>query len=1064
MRGAIFYMAGMISRRRLFLLGGALAVSVWGLVAADVSRAAPASADGAAVVLDQIRDLEGKRDPKCHATASRLEDLIYGTPLTAEARFAKNDLEKKFVAAVWRKASEAAAAKKLSEISPDLVRASVEPFITHRQEANGDWRVKLKGEEAVIKATDYRQYSSIAYALRAILAAQQDMLLGGGPRLLPLSAEGVEVLKQAADLHALAVLQRADKTARAADQHRIEAPEIVRTWNELSAPIEDVTPRGDGADGAKRADYALIREIISRKVEAYEKYNAISSKVFLRNLQVYFARHGWPKEKEKGEKFRSLYTSAMMTFTHDLLKGAEAIALERKHSAIRAEDVETFAQRFIPHRINEYEDARFFPNLAPEKRVEIESYDMDAFRDGGLHWLYLQHVIDRPDFSAKLEPDPFAAEVLTENVAQFGVLLLRVAGRLGKEDGHERLEPEYIEGALRWIQARIDEHANAPVPSAADTSLASAPGADTKSRFADVTAASGINFPQRTSSWLARLIRSYTLKSESVGVLAVPPAFQGSGVASEDLDGDGRADVLILGGAGNRLYQNKGDGTFADVTEQAGIDWVRPDGNPGEARQPILADFDNDGKPDIFISYANDGHRIYRNLGEMKFEDVTEKAGLGGEGLVGGPVTALDYDKDGLLDLYVGYFGNYLRGILPTLARRNTNALPDVLLRNKGGFIFEDVTKASGIRNTGWTQAVGHTDFDNDGWQDIIAGNDFGANVYYRNLGNGKFADVTEKIGTDKPSFTMGIGLADLNNDDFPDIYISNIVVMNKDEKYVDPSAETPMKFNPEKLAHMRVVEANDLFLSQAAGEKLKGYALSDDVGRGYSSTGWSWFADFFDMENDGDDDLYVVNGVNPYYVYSNINPYYTDPEGQKRDVFIPTDNTRNVLFQNTGGKLANVSQDSGLDYPGVSRSATFLDLEGDGDLDIVLNNIQENAVVYQNTTAVGEAANWLTLRLEGDPAKKSTREAIGARIIVETPDGRRVWREVHSTSGYLSAHPKEQHFGLGAATKARVIVTWPNGEREKFEDVAAKSRYIVRQGEGKIVARAAAESAVASR
>lgn len=1015
---------------------------------------APEAARSTEVLLDGIKELEGKRDPKCYATASRLEDLIYGTPLTSEARFAKNDLEKKLIMAVWSAASKNAAEKNQNEVSEELLRNSLEPFLKYRELPKKDWSVTLKGVESIIKETDYRQYGTVAYALRAILSVQQDMLLASDANLLPLTKDAVGALKEAVDLYALAVLQKVDQGARNSDQYKIQGSELVRVWNEMSAPIPDLPV---GREPVAPANYDLMKKIIAQKVDSFEKYNSISSKVFLRNLQVYFARHGWPKDPEKGDEFRRLFTEAMTVFTHDLLIGSEKIALENQHSTIRPADVEAYAQRFIPHHIDEYEDATFFPNLGADKNVKIEAYDMDAFRDGGLHWLYLQYVIEDPKFSARLEPDPFAAELLTENVAQFGVLLLRVAGKLGKEEGLDQLEPKYIEAALRSIQARIDEHATTPPPKKKNSPLASASNGSTKTRFSDITRASGIDFQQRTSSWLARLIRSYTLKTESVGVLAIPPAFQGSGVASEDLDGDGHPDVLMLSGGGNQLYQGKGNGTFIDVTEQAGISWVRTDGQSGEPRQPILADFDNDGKPDIFISYANDCHRIYRNLGGMRFKDMTEKAGLGGENLVGGPCTALDYDKDGLLDIYVGYFGDYPHGVLPTLARRNTNALPDKLLRNKGGFVFDDVTEGSGIKNTGWTQAVGHTDFDSDGWQDIIAGNDFGANVYYRNLGNGKFEDATDAIGAGKPSYTMGIGLADLNGDGFPDIYISNIVVMNKDEKYVNPDAEMPMKFNPEKLAHMRVVEANDLFISHTSGNKFGGYELSENVGRGYSSTGWSWFADFLDMDNDGDDDLYVVNGVNPYHIYTTINPYYADPNGVQRDAVLPTDEKRNVLFENFDGKLRNASENSGVDYPGISRSATFADIDSDGDLDMVLNNFQEHAVVYQNTAA--NKNGWLRVRLVGDPAMKSTRDAIGARIIVESDEGTRAWREIHSTSGYLSGHPKEQHFGLGQGKMARVTVTWPNGDQEEFKDIAINAQYVLAQGKGKLVVETSSKS-----
>ena len=182
---------------------------------------------------------------------------------------------------------------------------------------------------------------------------------------------------------------------------------------------------------------------------------------------------------------------------------------------------------------------------------------------------------------------------------------------------------------------------------------------------------------------------------------------------------------------------------------------------------------------------------------------------------------------------------------------------------------------------------------------------------------------------------------------------------------------------------------------------------MSERVGRGYSSTGWSWFADFFDMDNDGDDDLYVVNGVNPYYVYSSVNPYYEDPDGVKRDVVIPVAKKGgNVLFENSNGMLNNVSQQSGVDYSGVSRSAVFLDYDGDGHVDIVLNNLHEPAVVYHNDAA--RAGNWLAVRLIGDPGKGSTRDAIGASIVVETD------------AGVAGLARGAQHVGLSVGASAR--------------------------------------------
>ncbi len=548
--------------------------------------------------------------------------------------------------------------------------------------------------------------------------------------------------------------------------------------------------------------------------------------VFLRNLQVYMARHMWPSDPGEGQAFKDQFTEVMVAWTSDVMLESEKQARKAGHPLIRVDDVHAALQIFEPHEANQYEDIIYFPRLPKGERIVIEAYDLDSFRDPGIHWVYLSEALNDPKYAGMIEPDPFAAELLVEGAAQFGVLVLRVAGMVATEEAKDRLDRGHLTKALSRIQLLLDKHAVTPAAKKSPSTIASAKATPAKAPsgtyFTDVTPASGITFDHRLSDWLARFIRGYTVTEGNTVRLSVPPTFGGSGVGAEDIDNDGDVDVLILSGSGNALYLNDGKGRFTDVTEAAGLTWTRADGRSGEPRQPIVADFDNDGRQDVLITYVDDAHRLYRNAGTLdgegralpKFEDVTARANLGGKGLVGGPATALDFDRDGLLDLYVGYFGDYLHGEVPTLARRNGNALPDKLFRNKGNFVFEDVTKGSGVDNTGWAQSVGHLDFDGDGWEDLLCGNDFGTNAWYRNRGDGTFEDVSSKIGTDKPSYTMNVGVTDLNRDGLPDVYISNIVTMDKDEKYVLPDTKTRMKFNPAKMANMRVVEANDLWLS----------------------------------------------------------------------------------------------------------------------------------------------------------------------------------------------------------------------------------------------------------
>lgn len=1021
-------------------------------------------------IISEIGNLESNRDPKCHATATRLENFMYGTKLTAEARFLKTKLQKNLLLYLWKNVSQAfeADAGEKQKTLVDYVRNEMGKVLKYSRKPNGDVVIEMKQrpEPVILSKRDMDHYFSVAYALRAILAVQQEAMLQTGIKLVPLDSSSISALKEFLDIFTLGVLQLGDRQARLANAYEMTPEIFQKAWVTLQDSVSvqefkaaDFWKAAKGAPVSKPQDssarFFTIKRTVDQKVKSYEVYNKISMQVFLRNLQVYFARHQWPSDADEGQKFKNFFTESMVDFAFESWKLAENAAKSKGHRLIREVDVHEMWNAFIPFDVNEYEDIIFFPRLGREGSLTIEAYDFDAFRDSGIHWRYLQFALQDHLQELSLEPDPFAAELLVEGIAQFGVLALRVAGMKAKEKGDEQLKVEHLKASLQDIQQRVLKYSKAKPITRVKDILASSDNVTRLSGgqtyFTDVTRGAGIRFMHRSSDWLSRLLRSYLKKSETVGTLNVPPAFGGSGAAAGDVNQDGTADVLLLSGAGNALYLGDGRGNFRDITAESGIVFQREDGHFGEPRQPIIADFDNDGLQDILITYVDDDHKLYRNLGNAKFKDVSPIAKLGGKNLVGGPAAVFDYDNDGLLDIYICYFGDYLRGKLPTLSRKNLNGLPNKLFKNKGNMRFEDVTEKSGVGNTGWGQAVSHTDFDLDGWQDIIVGNDFGINVYYRNRGDGTFEDVAGKLGTDKPSFTMNVGITDLNRDGFPDIYISNIVTMVKDEKYVLPGSDTTMKFDPARLSRMRVIEANDLFLSRSSGDKLAGYTLSDVVGRGFSSTGWSWGADFFDFDNDGDDDLYCVNGMNEYRVYSDT-PYYTSVFKEKRKIQLPVyEKESNVFFVNEGGKLQNHSKKSGTDWLGNSRSTVYLDFDNDGDLDIVLNNYHGPALVFQNNSQQLNN-NWLKIKLMGDPKKKTNRDAIGARIIVYKNNRQIAWREIHGGHGYLSMDPKIQHVGLGKEKTVDVTVIWPNGETSKFKDVKANKSYHIKQSKGSII------------
>jgi hypothetical protein len=1042
---------------------GFCVIAMGWLCAQEISSSGKASSENA-TILGAIRALESKSDPKCHATASRLQNMVCGTPLSDGARFQKNRLTRALSGRIWTEAAALGLGKATSVDSEAINKVlEIYPRITEKE---GDWSVRLQdGEEVIISHRDKRQFASIAYSLRAILGAEQELWLDESKAkdLPALTNEAVETLREAIDVYQLVVLDLADRSARKANRWEISAQGISDAWKKVGLP-SDPTHQGSatspnvGAPGS----FDVLKKIITEKVAAYAAYNEISNQIFIRNLQVYFARRRWPADPTEGKAVRRHISQAIINFAADLYGGAEALARARGDRLVRERDVSQFAQSFVAHRINEFEDAVYFPNLERSQQVVIESYDMDSFRDSGLHWRYLQFALEDPLFKGQVGADPFAGELLAENIAQFGVLMLRLAGQHAIRQGDDRLAVRHIDAGLRHLQERILAHGkakpqvggNEAITSAAATTIPSSPS--DKELFSEVSAEMGIVFNHRSSDWLNRQMRSYLRTGPETGNITIPPAFGGSGIAAEDVNHDGWPDLLILSGLGNRLYLNEAGNSFRDITKDSGIFWTRSqDNTPGEPRQPIIADFDNDGHQDLLITYVDDNHRLYRGHGDGTFDDVTDGCRLGGAGLVGGPATALDFDRDGKLDIFVGYFGNYVNGVLPTLARRNENGLPDKLFRNVGGMRFEEVAGA-GVEDRGWGQAAGHTDLNGDGWQDLIVGNDFGVNGYYLNLKNGKFREVSATLGTDKPSYTMGIGIADLNRDRYPDLYISNIVTMNKDQKYVLPNKDTPQTFDPDKLANMRVIEGNDLFLSsrrEEATDGLPAYENSELVERGYSATGWSWDADFFDSDNDGDDDLYVLNGMNEFNIYARESSYNTDPLRDEDSVvqFAQANAEKNVFFVNEGGRLQERSAGSGLDFVSNARSAAYLDFDGDGLLDIAINNYHGPVMLFRNQGTTGRARQWLEIQLEGDPTAGATRDAIGAKIeVVGHPESnlKRIWREVHSTIGYLSVHPKAQHFGVGTSKLVSVAVTWPDQTVQRFENVKSGRRYHLKQGE----------------
>ena len=1007
--------------------------------------------DGIAVIINQIKELEQDKDPKCYATASRLEDFMYGTPLSEGARNLKIEIQKSIIYYLKKKGSEIAKSSQSKTIALPHLKDIVNKISTYVKAKDGSYQYKFGSGYIPISKLDFNQYSSVSYSFRSILSVEQDLLFSS-EQLLPFAPEAIQPIADYVNLITLVVLKIADNSARKANLEEITKDLMKNTWitvlNESNNQHEiSALKYPNLVSSESNESNTILKGIINQKLASYKKYNQINASVFLRNIQVYLAKQKWPTETLASTTLKNYYLESLVQFSSGLIASSSNIAATKKHILIRPEDIQAALITYLPSETNKFEDVSFFSNNQTDK-ITIESYDLDAFRDSGIHWTILDYSINDNQARSNKSLDPNAAEILVEGIAQMGVLVLRLAGNSSHAENKPALDIKDIESGFIKLQTLISTYKDIKnIETKNDIISSTSSNKNTTVGFVNTTNKALINFEHKSSDWLNRLIRSFTLSNtEKVAKLAIPPAFGGSGVATEDMNNDGFIDIILLGGFGNKFFLNNTDGTFRDITEISGINktWNSNRNSFGEPRQPIVADFNNDGTQDLFISYVNDSHKIYQNKNHNKMIDMSQNCGLGGKNNVAGPATAFDYDNDGLLDIYIGYFGNYVDGDLPTLSRDNQNGQPNKLFKNLGNFVFKEVMFTENTTsNTGWTQALGHADINQDGLQDIIVGNDFGKNKYYLNNKNGLFTEASQSLGTDKPSYTMNVGITDLNKDLYPDFYISNIVVMQKDEKYVSPNQDTEMKFDPEKMANIRTLEANDLFLSNTTKSKgLKGFQLSKNIGRGFSSTGWSWDADFFDFDNDGDEDLYCLNGMNDFSVYSSENPFYFERKEQSKSiVYAKSSREKNVFFVNDNGTLLNKAKELNVDLMSNARSASYLDYDNDGDLDIIINNYHDKATLLENKNVDN---NWIKIKLIGSPENNINKDAIGSSMVLNSKSHKNVWREIHSTTGYLSVHPKVQHFGLGKDEMVSIEVRWSNGKTYVIEDVLANYSYTV--------------------
>ncbi len=526
-------------------------------------------------------------------------------------------------------------------------------------------------------------------------------------------------------------------------------------------------------------------------------------------------------------------------------------------------------------------------------------------------------------------------------------------------------------------------------------------------RFVDVTQQSGIRFQHPSAPE-----KKYIVESMSGGVLLF------------DFDDDGWLDIYFVNSLTvqsasqpqalkSHLYRNLHDGTFDEVAESAGV------AAPGWGMGGCVADYDADGMLDFYITSFGP-NRLYRNKGRSVFEDVAPGLGLDDPRYSSGCGFA-DYDNDGDLDLFVANYVGFRLDDLPEFGKgrfcryqgipvqcgpRGLPGAADALFRQEPGGRFSEVSKEAGVADPQGRYGLGvaWTDLDQDGWPDLFVANDAGPNFLYRNKADGTFEEIGYLSGTalgddGREQGSMGVAVGDYNRDGWLDLYVTN--------------------FSREHNALYRR-DAQLLFTDVAspAGTSSASLAL---VG---------WGTGFIDFDNDGWLDILAVNGhVYPQVEGTSAGTSYAQP-------ILAYRNNADGIFSEVSAQLGQP-----LTKPGVSRGAAFGDLDNDGDLDVVVTDLDGAARVLRNEG--GNAANWLRVRLRG---KGGNRFALGAQVRVQC-GGLLQLAEVRSGSSYLSQDDFRLHFGMGKCRQAESVqVRWPAGGASRLENVPVNQEVLILQ------------------
>ncbi|WP_064972165.1 VCBS repeat-containing protein [Kordia zhangzhouensis] len=560
-------------------------------------------------------------------------------------------------------------------------------------------------------------------------------------------------------------------------------------------------------------------------------------------------------------------------------------------------------------------------------------------------------------------------------------------------------------------------------------------------------------FTKLTAEQTNVLFANTLTETDSLNYFTYTSLYMGGGVSVGDINNDGLIDIFFTGNqVKNRLYLNQGNLQFKDITESSHIA-----GDDRWYTGTTMVDVNNDGFLDIYCSVAgktgNKKNQLFLNNTDNTFTEVAEKYGVADEGN-SIQATFFDYDNDGDLDMYLA---NYpiAHPSTPNMIYKNrmqnvTSIESDKLYRNDG-HAFTDVSEEAGVRNYSFSIGIAAADVNNDGWMDLYVSNDYSIpDFLYINNQDGTFKEVIKQATNQTAFYGMGVDVADINNDGFLDIFQADMDADTNRRSKANMASMNPRLFYETVLYGFHYQYMHNC-LQLNTGYQEEGVPKFSNISRltGTSSTDWSWAPLFADFDNDSHKDLFVSNGtrreINNKDFFKNIGKEkYDSLSLLEKSQLIPSEKIDNFIFQNQGNlSFKKSNQDWGIEHKGFSNGAVYADIDNDGDLEIIINNIDEEAVIFKNNAS--DTYNYLKVQLKGST---SNSYGLGSRITIYV-DGKQQVQELTLTRGFQSSIAPELHFGLEKTTRIdSLFVVWNDGKIYTQKDIEANQTLVLNYAE----------------